>query len=88
MLTPKDTGFTDIHGDPIKTGDWFIFKGGFYRVNGTPEKPVGTVWFALSTKDKTSSSMSSFKGTRQTIRESSVKKILSLILGELEQNGR
>lgn len=40
MLTPKDTGFTDIHGDPIKTGDWFIFKGGFYRVNGTPEKPV------------------------------------------------
>lgn len=40
MLTPKDTGFTDAHGDPIKTGDWFIFKGGFYRVNGTPEKPV------------------------------------------------
>lgn len=40
MLTPKDTGFTDTHGDPIKTGDWFIFKGGFYRVNGTPEKPV------------------------------------------------
>lgn len=40
MLTPKDTGFTDIHGDPIKTGDWFIFKDGFYRVNGTPEKPV------------------------------------------------
>ena len=40
MLTPKDTGFTDIHGDPIKTGDWFIFKGGFYRVNGTTEKPV------------------------------------------------
>lgn len=40
MLTPKDTGFTDIHGDQIKTGDWFIFKGCFYRVNGTPEKPV------------------------------------------------
>lgn len=40
MLTPKDTGFIDIHGDPIKTGDWFIFKGSFYRVNGTPEKPV------------------------------------------------
>lgn len=37
MLTPKDTGFIDIHGDPIKTGDWFIFKGSFYRVNGTPE---------------------------------------------------
>lgn len=40
MLTPKDTGFTDIHGDPIKTGDWFIFRDGFYRVNGTPEKPI------------------------------------------------
>ena len=40
MLTPRDTGFIDIQGDPIKTGDWFIFKGGFYRVNGTPEKPV------------------------------------------------
>ena len=51
---------------------------------GSEEKPVGTVWFALSTKNKTVSYMSSFKGSRQTIRESSVKKILSLILGELE----
>ena len=40
MLTPKDTAFTDINGNRIKTGDWFVFDNGFYRVNGTAAEPV------------------------------------------------
>lgn len=40
MLIPKDTGFMNKHGDPIMTGDWFILNNGFYRVNGTPVKPI------------------------------------------------
>lgn len=44
MLIPKDTGFTDKHGDPIMTGDWLVLKTGFYRVNGTPARPILAKW--------------------------------------------
>lgn len=39
---------------------------------GTVEKPVGTVWFAWATQEKTWSTLKQFVGDRQSIRTQSV----------------
>lgn len=51
---------------------------------GSPEKPVGTVWFGFTRGGKTVSFKCAFRGERRAIREASVKKILAHITGELE----
>lgn len=51
---------------------------------GSPEKPVGTVWFAFTRGGRTTSFECRFRGERQSIREASVKKILAYITEVLE----
>lgn len=50
---------------------------------GSPEKPVGTVWFGFSDKNETTSFLRVFKGGRREIREASVKQILFFIIERL-----
>lgn len=51
---------------------------------GTKEKPVGLVYVACATKDKTVVERCQFSGTRSEVRESSVKKALSLAIAALD----
>ncbi|WP_336367985.1 CinA family protein [Marinobacter sp. C2H3] len=39
---------------------------------GTPEKPVGTVWFAWGTPERTEATMRRFDGDREAVRRQSV----------------
>jgi nicotinamide-nucleotide amidase len=52
---------------------------------GTPEKPVGTVWFGLAVKDdenfELTSRLARFPGDRGAVRRASVEYALQLILG-------
>jgi len=52
---------------------------------GTPEKPVGTVWFALAATDGESldlvSRLERFPGDREAVRRRTVEYALQLILG-------
>lgn len=50
---------------------------------GTPEKPVGTVWFAYSAAGGEESFVRSFDGTREQIRAAAVKTALEYLLKEL-----
>lgn len=50
----------------------------------TAEKPVGTVWFGLATKDnKVKTHLKNFKGSRQKIQELSITFALSCLLEAL-----
>jgi len=57
---------------------------------GTPEKPVGTVWFGLAVRDGESlqlmARLEQFPGDRESIRRRTVEYALQLVLG-LEQPG-
>jgi len=46
---------------------------------GSPQKPVGTVFIAVSGKDKTISKKFHFTGSRTTIRNKSTLKALELL---------
>lgn len=46
---------------------------------GTPEKPVGTVYIAVATKEKTVCRRLALNGDRRKIRELTVKNILNLV---------
>lgn len=46
---------------------------------GTPQKPVGTVFIAVASKNKTISKKYQFRGTRVTIRKKSSLKALELL---------
>ena len=48
---------------------------------GSPEKPVGTVWFGLSAKDGTRTEMRRFDGGRGDVRAQTVVHALELLLG-------
>ena len=50
---------------------------------GSDEKPVGTVYIALTTKKRTTEQRYHFKGQRQTIRRSACQKALELLRKEL-----
>lgn len=52
-------------------------------LGGSLQKPVGTVWCALSTKDKTESFVLNLSGTRQTIRQTSAFFILNKLYDSL-----
>ena len=47
---------------------------------GSPEKPVGTVWFGLSAKDGTRTEMRRFDGDRGGVRAQTVVHALELLL--------
>lgn len=51
---------------------------------GTPEKPVGTVWFAWSIADRSEAEMIRFKGDRDAVRRQSVAHTLQGLIGRLE----
>ena len=51
---------------------------------GTEEKPVGTVWFGISSERGTSSNVMHFDGSRDQVREQTVNHALSMLLDELE----
>ncbi len=47
---------------------------------GSEEKPVGTVWFGISSKDATYTFKKQFSGERELIRNSAVKTALAALL--------
>ncbi len=50
-------------------------------IGGTPDKPVGTVWFSIaSIHAETQTSMRVFSGDRQTVREQSIQVALEKLL--------
>lgn len=51
---------------------------------GSPEKPVGTVWFSLSMKGRDWTDMQSFDGSRDAIRHEATRYILLRLLSVLE----
>ncbi len=50
---------------------------------GTPEKPVGTVWIALATKDRVFSEMNVFLGNRSEVRSRAANRALFILWNEL-----
>ncbi len=50
---------------------------------GVPEKPVGTVWFALASADGTSADLRHFPGDRTTVRARATAAALDLLRREL-----
>ena len=46
---------------------------------GTDEKPVGTVWFGLATKDRTRTEHALFIGDRETVREKAITHALGML---------
>lgn len=52
---------------------------------GTPEKPVGTVWFGVASREREESFVRLFQGTREKIRAAAVGVALTSLLEELRQ---
>ena len=50
---------------------------------GTPEKPVGLVYIGISTEDETHSFECHFTGGREAVKESTVERVLKLLLETL-----
>ncbi len=46
---------------------------------GAKEKPVGTVWFAVASSDKTKTEKKVFSGTRKVIRQKTVEHALAML---------
>lgn len=51
---------------------------------GSEEKPVGTVWFGMSTKEATNTFKKKFSGKRADIRNSAVKEALVSLLERMQ----
>lgn len=54
---------------------------------GSPDKPVGTVWFGWATPTGVSSECQRFNGDRQGVREAAVGHALAGLLQRLRQHG-
>ena len=52
-------------------------------VGGTPTKPVGTVWIAVSTKNRENASHHQFDGSRNTIKYKSSLQALDILSSEI-----
>jgi nicotinamide-nucleotide amidase len=52
---------------------------------GTPDKPVGTVWFATAMEGDVRASRSSFFGTRAEVRERAAQTALRLLLERMQE---
>lgn len=52
---------------------------------GTPDKPVGTVWVAVSVRDRTEARLHRFEGSRAAVREAAVRAALDMLDGMLER---
>lgn len=46
---------------------------------GTPEKPVGTVWFGFATKQRIWAKQYQFSGSREEIRQQAVQYALAIL---------
>lgn len=46
---------------------------------GSFDKPVGTVWFAVATAEKTETKLCTFNGSRDTVRANSILQALNLL---------
>jgi nicotinamide-nucleotide amidase len=55
---------------------------------GTPEKPVGTVWYAASLDGTVRAEGSRFSGSRGDVRERAAQAALHLLLRVVEDHGR
>ena len=51
---------------------------------GTPEKPVGLVWFGIATPDGVKTEKRVFPGSRAEVRAAAVEHALSLLLAAAE----
>ena len=49
---------------------------------GSPEKPVGLVWFGLASKAGTATEKKIFPGDRKAVRTAAIEHALTLLLGE------
>ena len=49
---------------------------------GSPEKPVGLVWFGLASKAGTTAEKKIFPGDREAVRTAAIEYALTLLLGE------
>jgi len=52
---------------------------------GTAEKPVGTVWYAVSVDGKVTSDCTVFVGDRESVRNQATLAVLNLLLQQLER---
>lgn len=55
---------------------------------GTEEKPVGTVWFGLATKNQIIAEHAHFEGNRQQIREEAVRFALRFLATHLQKHAK
>ena len=51
---------------------------------GTKEKPVGTVWFAVASLNKTKTEKKVFSGTRKIIRQKTVKYAMEMLKKKMD----
>ena len=49
---------------------------------GSPEKPVGLVWFGLASKSGTTTEKKIFPGDREAVRTAAIEHALTLLFGE------
>lgn len=53
---------------------------------GTPTKPLGLVWIGFSTQENTHAIKCHFKGGRTGVKTSTVEKVLTILMEDLEEN--
>lgn len=53
---------------------------------GTPTKPLGLVWIGFSTQENTRAIECHFKGGRTGVKTSTVEKVLTILMEDLEEN--
>ncbi|WP_165060194.1 CDP-diacylglycerol--glycerol-3-phosphate 3-phosphatidyltransferase [Adlercreutzia sp. ZJ154] len=73
----------------ILKSDFAVSTTGIAGPTGAePGKPIGTVWFAVSTPYKTEAEVMHFEGNRDKIRRLSAKKALDILLEAINRDAR